>query len=422
MSLANLSNNQKGIYLTALIYPLWALFLSVKHFRLPQSKNLFWLFCIFLGMIHIFFPEGGSDADGLRYAEQLIELNQQPVTWENFTSFFYEDREFVDIYQPTVTYFLSLITNNPRWLFFVFAFVFGFFYSRNIWFVLEKFPEVIGMSLYILTFYYILICPIWQINGVRMWTALHVFVYGALPYLYNSDKSKLVWCFASLLFHFSFFIPLCILLMYWFIPKKINYLLFFYMISFLIKEIDIEQIRNIALTYSPSFLTAKAMSYTNEEYIQRVIDERSQYNFYVEGSQVIVKWVITVLLFTACLLGRKILQYHKSLFRLFCFALFLYSISNIMSLIPSGGRFIVLSQTFAFVSVIIFYIYYLRSEYQQKYIYFIFKLTPVLLLFPIIFLLRTGCDYYGLSLFLNPLAVLFIEDNQPVIQFAKSIF
>ena len=214
----NIFSYNKGIYLTIMIYPLWSLFLSIKHFRMPQAKNLFWLFCCFLGLIHIYFPEGIEDGyDGTRYAQNFITLHQQDFSLNNFISSFFSDEGFVDIYQPVITFLLSIVTGNPHLLFLIFAIVFGFFYSRNIWFILRKFPNTIGFPLIILTLFFMLICPIWEINGVRMWTALHVFVYGALPYLYNYDRSKIIWCFISLFFHFFF-----LLLFYYYTTLFLN--------------------------------------------------------------------------------------------------------------------------------------------------------------------------------------------------------
>ena len=416
-----LSFSPKIVYLTIFVYPLWTLFLSIKYFRFSQAKNLFWLFCVFLGMIHIYFPEGESDYDGSRYAERLIELHQKPISLENYMASYYEDGEFTDIYQPTVTYLLSTITANPRWLFLIFAFVFGFFYSRNIWFLLDKLPKIIGFSLLLLTCYYALICPIWEINGVRMWTALHVFMYGALPFLYNADKSKLVWCFASLLIHFSFFIPLLILLTYHFMPKSIHVFLSIYILSLFVTEINFESVRVFLMNHTPSFLDSK-LNYTNEEYAQNVIEAKSNMNFYIEGSKLLSKWVITVLLITASILIIRTVNVHRNLFKLLCFSLFIYSLSNILSLIPSGGRFIILSQMFAFASVTMFYIHYKQSEYKPKSISLVFKYTPIALLMPILVMLRTGCDYYGISIFFNPVMALYVNDHQPVIQLIKSIF
>ena len=422
MDKINFSGHKKGIYLTAMIYPLWALFLSFKHFRLPLSKNLFWIFCIFLGIIHIYLPEGSNEADGYRYAERFMEFRQKPVSFDNFKASFYEEEQFIDIYQPSVTYLLSIVTGNPRWLFILFAAVFGFFYSRNIWFVLEKFPKNIGVSLILFTLFYVLICPIWEINAVRMWTALQVFVYGALPYLYNADKSKLLWCVAALFIHFSFILPLIIIFVFPFIPKSINFFIVVFVVSLFIKEINLEQVRLFLTMYTPSFLTSRVDSYTNEEYAQTIMDAKSNLNFYVEGSKMFVRWIIAVLLIASGIWGKKMIKNQRGLTNMVCFALFISSLSNIFSLIPSGGRFIILSQIFAFAAIIFFYISFKNSELRIKILSFLFKLAPVLLLFPILVMLRIGCDYYGVSLFFNPLIALFVDDNLPVIYFIKTLF
>ena len=419
-----MSNNKKEIYLAVLIYPLWALFLSFRHFRMSQAKNLFWLFCGFLGIIHIFSPEIMMDEyDGYRIAQQFVTFNQSTISWDTFfASFYREDGMFVDIYLPLTSYLLSLVTDNPRWLFFVFALVFGFFYSRNIWFMLDKFPERTGFPLVLLTLCFILICPIWIIDGGRMGTAIQVFVYGALPCLYNADKSKLIWCFAALLVHFSMIIPLSVLLLYYFIPKSINPLLCFYVISLFISELDLTFVRNFLYDYAPPFLLRRVDIYTNETYAQNIMEAKSSLNFYVEGSKMIVRWVITFLFLGVCLWGKESVKARKELKELLCFSLFVYSISNVLSLIPSAGRFIVLSQMFSLASLILFYAFIKQSKYEQKNLEVVFRLMPLLLLFPIIYSIRVGCDYYGVSLFSNPVAVLFVDDNQPLIQYIKSIF
>ena len=417
----NILKNPIITYLTIIIYPLWTLFISFKYFRMPHSKNLFWLFCIFLGTIHIYFPEGRDDADGFRYAKRLTELYQEPVSFANFTSSFYEDGEFIDFYQPVITYFLSTVTKNPRWLFLIFAIVYGFFYSRNCWFVLSKFPKYIGFPLFFLTLYFILICPIWNINGVRMWTAFHVFAYGALHYLYNSDKSKSIWCLISLLIHFSFIIPLIILVIYHFFPKSLRLFLAIYLISLFIKEINIEPIKNILLSYTPALLSNKLTSYTNESYIQQVIEAKSNLNFYVEGSKTVVDVIISIFFFVLCVWGKTMVNNNIKILNLVCFSLFIYSICNILSTIPSIQRFFLLCQLFSLVSIILFYITFKQYRFKNKVIILIFKVLPVLLLFPVLVILRQGCEFYGISLFFNPVASLFISDNQPLIQLIKSI-
>ena len=60
-------------------------------------------------------------------------------------------------------------------------------------------------------------------------------------------------------------------------------------------------------------------------------------------------------------------------------------------------------------------------EIKQTVTTVVYKYSPIMLIIPILVTLRMACDFYGISFFLNPLALIFIEDNQPIIQLIKSI-
>ncbi|KAA6302431.1 MAG: hypothetical protein EZS26_001263 [Candidatus Ordinivivax streblomastigis] len=374
-------------------------------------------------MIHIYNPEGGSEADGVRYAQVLVEMHEEPVTWEKFTASFYKEGSTnrVDIYMPVVTFFLSLVTSDPHWLFFIFAIVFGYFYSRNIWFVLEKMPDKLGFSFISFIACYMLLCPIWNINAVRMWTALHVFVYGALPYIYNSDRSKLVWCLVSIFIHFSFILPFIIFILYHFIPKSVTVFYCIYLFTFFIEAINFDSVRSFLMLVLPDFLLSRVDIYINEDLAQSDNEAMSAVNFYIRLSYQIIKWTIAVAFFVICFYGKKWLQSNKSLYNLVCISLFTYALFNIVSLLPQGVRFLEISKMFSFISIILFFAF-IPNKYNNNKIRMTFKGMSLVLLVPILFFLRKGCDYYGVSLFFNPIVNLFVDDNQPIIQFVKSVF
>jgi hypothetical protein len=373
-------------------------------------------------MIHIYDPVGGTEADGVRYAERLVNMHNETVSWENFTASFYsEDINMIDIFVPLLTYLLARVTVNSSWLFLIFGLVFGFFYSRNIWFVLEKLPGKLCFSLVGLITCYMLLCPIWEINAVRMWTALHIFIYGALPYLYNSDRSKLFWCVLSVFVHFSYVLPLIILIIYYFIPKSTTVLYCIYLITFFIETINLEQINTVLTSLLPNFLFSRVNMYVNENVLQSLQEAQNSTNFYILLSNQIIKWGIAIAFFAICFYGKKWIKNSQSLYNIVCFSLFTYTIFNIVSLVPQGVRFIQISNMFSFISIILFFAL-IPNKYKSTNIRLIFNGISIALLAPIIFFLRRGCDYYGISLFFNPIATLFIDDNQPIIQFVKSIF
>lgn len=407
------SHNIAMMFVLSFFFPILGAIFSFFTYRDKNAKNIFWLFCSFLGLIHIFHPEGtvlGEGIDGGRYALELIYMHNNIDSLTQFLGTLYNESE-LDIYQPILTYFVSRFTDNPHWLFFVFAIVFGYFYSRNIWYLFDKLPSKFPKILWILIAYYILICPIWNINGVRMWTALHIFVYGAMPYILEKKTKGIGWCFLSVFVHFSFIVPLLILIVYrLFYIKHVILLFVFYIVSLFVKTINWNFLRD--LLSNISFLQTKT-SYLSEEYIE-VIESR-QYAWHVLLAEDVSYWVIQILIFISFYLYCKDrINWSECLKNLYSFSLFIYSISNVMSSIPSGSRFLIVSKMFMLPFIILLLANNLYGKKKSILLFYI----P--LIFSIIFQIRTGLDYYGIMLFIgNFITASFIVSDVPLINYIK---
>ena len=86
-----------------------------------------------------------------------------------------------------------------------------------------------------------------------------------------------------------------------------------------------------------------------------------------------------------------------------------------VSSIPSWGRFGLPAQVLSAVLSIVI-VQYLNSKIFKK----IYLIAAILLVYPIVFLIRTGMDYWGLSLLVtNPLTCWFVDDNLPLIALIK---
>ena len=180
------NKNSSTAFILTLVFPFGGLIYTLNHWREKWAKNTFWLACIYLGAVFIYLPEGtvlGEGADAGRYILDLLNMYNSNMSLSQIIGQYQINQRTMDLYQPLMTYLISRFTDNGHVLFTVFAIVFGYFYSRNIWYILEKLPNKKLGWLTILVAIYFLICPITQINGVRMWTALHVFVYGMMPYI-----------------------------------------------------------------------------------------------------------------------------------------------------------------------------------------------------------------------------------------------
>jgi hypothetical protein len=403
------------------LWPFGALLYALKHFRQPSSKTICWLFCLYFGFVFIYadpFAEGG--ADSARYAQYLIELHNHPLSFDTFKSLFYTDEGYVDIYQPLMMWLVSLFTDNARWLFVLFAAVFGFFYVQNLWIIFNSLKNKGKISTLIFFFLltFALINPIWNINGVRMWTAAQVYIYGILLYFLKDDKKGMIWIVSSILIHFSFIFPVLCFIVYLVIPKNLTVFTILFFGAALINEINVSQISNI-LYYLPDFLLPRVESYTNETYIDIITSSQQALASHVKIANTFGRWLlyawVLILYF-----NRKYWQdKYENINKLMGFGLFLGIFALLASHMPSGGRFMTL------VNVILFGVFTLLlsapvASNKSK----IFQHISIpFLAFYCIFLIRVGFDYIGLSTFMgNPLTALFVRDETPLIVLVKQIF
>lgn len=423
--------NKTTAFILTLVFPFGGLIYTLSHWREKWAKNTFWLACIYLGAVLIYWPEGtilGEGADGGRYVLLLMDMyNNSNVSISSILSnYLRDDGVTMDLYQPLMTFFISRFTDNGHILMAVFALVFGFFYSRNIWFILEKLPKKKFGGLFILVTLYFLICPITQINGVRMWTALHVFVYGMMPYLLRKDRSKLWWVLLTPLIHFSF-LYVAILAVVWFLlPYRLKtqnsvfltIVFVFFVVTLFINALNFDAVEGVLAEYSPESYEFHIKGYVNEDYALRRAEEKSLHNWYVALSGNVTHWCYNLLLLALLPCLKRSFKHYKSLMHLYVFALLLGGFANIMALIPSGGRFQLLSQMFKVPLILLVAMYVPHSDHFRKYV----NIALIFLLLPFIFEIRKLFDYFSITmLFGNFITVFFWENNVPIMDYLKRL-
>jgi hypothetical protein len=409
----------KNTLLLYLISPITGLLIALRYYRNDWSKNILWLFCIFFGYTFIIGTAGEGSADSYRYTEEFLKYAHSNMNLiDLMRSLYSEGSENADIAQPLITFLVSRITDNPAMLFATFGFIFGYFYSRNIWYVLDRIEGSLTVFIFIYIVTFALINPIWNINGVRMYTAAQIFLFGTLPYLLEKKSKRLIWSGLSVFVHFSFVLPVAILLLFIIFKNRLNIYFLFFILTSLIKEIDLQQVQS-ALSFLPGFLQSRVTSYTDLEYAETVQIRDQAVNWYIPFSYQAIKWVIYAMTTFIYLFGRKILKNKKDLLTLLSFSLLLYGFANISSLVPAGGRFLTVANTFLFP----FFILFITNFPKLKGIVICEALSiPLLLLFCLV-AIRTGMDYYGLvTVFGNPIFAALNVDSGPFITGIKRLF
>ncbi len=422
--------NNTTSFLLTLFSPFAGLVYCLSRWREPWAKNVFWLVCVYLGAIQVYWPEGtvlGIGADGGRYVLELMDMHGSGITLSQILGRYLIDQRTMDLYQPLITYFISRFTDNGHVLFAIYAFVFGFFYSRNIWYILEKLPNKKMGGLAIVVTLYFLVCPITSINGVRMWTATHVFVYGMMPYLLERDRTKIWWVLVTPLIHFSFLYVSIFALVYYFLPYRIKTnnravlsgAMLLFLFTLFINTLNLGSVNGILMELSPESYEERIDQYVSQDVLDMRMENKKMNNWYVAASGNIMHWSFCLLLIMAAPCLRRNFKDEKGLYNLCLFALLLGTFANIMALIPSGGRFQVLSNLFKVPLILLVAMSVSKTDNFRKFV----NVALIVLLIPLVVETRKFLEYYSITLlFGNFITVFFWENNVPIIDIIKRIF
>lgn len=422
------NNHSVAVFLT-LVFPFGGLIYTLSHWREHWAKNTFWLVCIYMGAVFIYWPEGavlGEGADGGRYVIDLMNMYGSNISIKDILGQYQIDQHTMDLYQPLMTYFISRFTDNGHVLFTAFAIVFGFFYSRNIWYILEKLPNKKLGGLFILVSLYFLICPITQINGVRMWTALHVFVYGMMPYLLDRDRSKLWWILLTPFIHFSYLYVALFAIAFFILPYRLKtsgglmlYLaLVFFIVTVFVNTLNLDAVGGMLAEYSPETYENRIEGYVNQNMANARAGAASMRNWYVAASGNIIHWVYSLLLIALFPCINRDFKNNPELICLYVFTLLMGGFANITALIPSGGRFQLLWQMFTVPLLLLIVMIVSNNNYFRKMV----NVALFLLLVPFFFHIRQLFDYFSITFILgNFITVFFWENNVPLIDYIKRL-
>lgn len=413
-----IDTSKKNSIIIFLLWPFFALVYALRNYKAIWAKDIIWLFVIFYGFTMTLHDVGEATMDANRYRDKFITMAAKEVSFREISATFYDaEEQSLDILETIIIFTLSRVTNNPQVLFAVFGLIFGYFYSRNIWYLVDRVGrKIIGENILILLAFAFIV-SFSSINGFRFWTATHMFLYGVLPFLFEGKKQYLWITLLSALMHFSFIVPLAILVIYILAGNRILFYFILFILTFFVKELDITAIGNFLTNNLPDIFLPKVKTYTNTDYAEGLAADFEKVNWYVQIYGDALKWSVTAFLVVIFFTGRKYLSKHINLKNLFSFTLLLYSASNIISLVPSGGRFLSLSNLFA-VAFIFFYVQYApRGKTLRR---LITVSVPALALFTIVSI-RIAFDTMGvLSVFGNPFLSLIFKLDITLIEMVKA--
>jgi len=402
------TNNKNGFYaaILFLIWPFLSLVSALKNRKSPWAKNICWAFVAFFGFTFAIGAENES-ADIVRYIQSYQSMHSVQMTFSSSIEYL-EQREEIDIARPLISIVLSRFSDSGALLTLTYGLIFGFFFSRNIFYVLERLDGKLKPVTILLICCLFLVVPIWDMNGFRMWTATHMFLYGLLPFLCEGKYRRLWVSVASVLVHFSFVVPISILAIYMLAGNLLAVYFGFFALTFFLSEIDIQEFNLFVEAYAPEALQDRTAGYRGEGYVEAYREGDSEVAWYAKIYSRALSWAVAGFLGLLFFTGRDFFNKNRNWLSLFCFTLLFYGVANILSTIPSGGRYLALANLFA-LALIIFYLHFTPQEKWMKR--FIWLASPALLLF-IVVSVRIGLYSTSVTAILgNPVLALFIMNE-----------
>ena len=409
-----LQDNKKYRLLLGLLYPLGGLIYSIRNIGNQGSRFLFVLFCVYFGMIFIYFPEGtnwGEGADSMRYAMNLKDAYAMEDV--GFMDYVTSYKGGVDFYAPAILYVISRFTDNVHFFYAVVALIYGIFYSKFVWLV-AKHSSYSKNKYYLLFFFMLLlIAPIWKINGVRWWTGLYMFCYALGTFLLEGRKGTLLWALCSVFVHFTFLYPMIIFVLYLLFPKRKlwPYVSVFVLIN-LMGTIDLSIFQDWVRQILPVDNADQVAGYMTFEY-------KAERNWFADSAKNVGIYLNLYLVILFYLKARLEILKDKTLLQLFVLALMFETLCLFINMAPWGGRFLNLGDLMLYV---FFCVSLSNKVIYSNVIKYVKPVTPFLL-YIVLFQIKDGFYAVGFfSLFLGNFFTAFaLEDNMPIINFINNL-
>ena len=384
------------VFLLFIVWPFGAFLHSLYQYDKRESKIVFILFTALFGY-SLVAEFGGLDL--YRVMQSLAPVSR--LTFAEFKEA-HLGQESVDLYRDLVTFLVSRLTNNPKWLMFTFGIVAGYFYTRVLsLFTHEQYGKDIYKFLLIVSFS--CIDGIDQLSGVRMSLATYVFFYGAIKVIIPEDKRYLIVAASSILIHFSFLSVVLLLLIFPVLKKypKIIYLVL--ILSFILPDL----LKSYILQYSSFFgqgIEARTELYYN---LDADLHLGSDTSWYVR-LRIISMLIFCYLVLFITRIKKNTIHYSEKTNYLFLFSLLILSFVNFTMEIPHFGyRF-----QFVFLMFAFFYVYRVYTENSET----TFISNLVLISFPfsilmIVYSLRSTLAITPLSFYYFSLPGLFVDHS-----------
>ena len=389
-----MSNTVVNKIILFILNPFISAIVALKNIRDGVSHRILYLWFLVFG---IGFCAMNEAADSFRYVEEFMMESQ--YTWGRYLQEVKEwatfESNIKDIYTLTVNVLIGKFTSNYHWTYLVYATVFGFFYIKSLKIFLKHQMVKKEIVFYALLFMFCYSNPIFNINGVRFWTAAWIGVYVALN-LFAEKKYRTIPLLILLpLVHGSSVIWVVIMLAAIILSRFQKVTIGLYLASSFVSAVSYLNILNDYSYMLPQFMQNQIWSYTESEMALERLAGISEYGAAYADFLIALPGYFQILLSILLILNRKEINQNKEAGILMTVTFALAAITNFLSGIPSMGRFQ------AFVIPFLVSVWSMNHDVLKKYDK-IFYAIPILYAYSLLYWYRHMSSVTELYLYVFP--------------------
>lgn len=376
-----------------IINPFIAFILSLFDVDKRSSRVIMYLWFILFGLM--FIPLWEITGDSYQYYEKFIQFNPKDFQWV-IRDYFSGESNYKDLYEWFTFWLVKLFTDNYHVLFALWATVFGFFYIKAVGCLVKYFNRDLYWISFFLVLLFMLSNPIYNINGIRFWTAAWMGVYGAIKILKENKYIYLLLVASTLLVHGGFSIFIIVLLLSVLVRKQLNVLSIVYIISFFLSVVSITSLIEPYLSGLPLFFSNFVENYAEENVVADKMMRFEELPFYARLFRKTPSYYINImaLLLLYCN-KKKTINLSKNY--IYVFALVILVMCNLLDeAVPSvSGRYLRIAEAFIVFSWMI------NLKELKQYNWFIYSF-PIFYWYRLLYLYRDVMGVSDVVLYIAP--------------------
>lgn len=392
-------NNKIGYKLILfLINPFISAIESLINIRERSSYITLYMWFMIFG---ISFCAVNEAADSFRYVKEfMIEKDYTIYQYtDKINEYLTFETNIKDIYTLTINFLVGRFTDNYHWTYFIYSIIFGLFYIKSLKIFIQYNRTTNNYVFYALLFMFCFSNPIFNINGVRFWTAAWIGVYVALSVFVKKDYKKIPLLILMPLIHGSTVIWIVIMVIALLMSRFQNVTIISYILSIFVSATSYLNILNDYSYILPQFMQNQIWSYTESEWaLERLSGE---YGVAYANFLNALPGYFQILMSMLLIFNRKKIK-EKYASRLLTIVLALAAITNFLSGIPSLGRF----QNFIIPLLVVTwaYNYNILIKYNK-----LFYLIPIVYAYTILYWCRNMYSVTELYMYTFPAPLTVIK-------------